>query len=112
MIWRMKAVLLVVSMMACGCGSSEKMTKGEFCDELTDQICQRFVECDLDGYDACFQERKRSCCIEDGTCSENHETRTNAELESYIEQCSVGIQEHECSLIPEGVIPAECLQEP
>jgi len=101
----MRRMMLVVALVL-GCGS-DSITNGEACDIVGGAFCRRAADCGLVAFDACFQEMKLGCCLNEGTCGQKAtDVKDPAKLET---ECEPAILASSCGAIQQGVLPAICL---
>ncbi len=96
-----------------GCGGGDGlMTKGEYCSRLAGPACDRAIECNMgpaSDRSGCLSAFKDGCCGEDGNCSEQVPSKeAEAQLETYISECSAAFDNYSCTSLDAGNAPSAC----
>ncbi|HYE58876.1 MAG TPA: hypothetical protein VD948_10230 [Rhodothermales bacterium] len=100
--------LVMVLVMALGCGGDDEATQGELCDEIGDAYCARLVSCGAASYNQCFQAIKTACCIDDNVCHKDPPAGSPS-LGDLRKICRPAIEALTCDEASKGVLPAACL---
>lgn len=92
-------------------GQSDEMPQpalfGEACDVMADAICDRAVECGANfTYNACFQNEKGGCCLNDGLCGLPYGGNVD------VWACAEALDGHSCAELDNYVLPAACSMSP
>ena len=104
----MRLTLLALALSVCACSDDKPdYTLGEFCDELSTELCQRYVACGIASFNACFQGAKGGCCLNAGTCEQAEDY---AESRAYIDTCAPSLRVQRCDEVRARVQPAACLK--
>ena len=109
---RTMAILLGVGLFwMSSCGSdSDPITKGEYCDATGSAFCHRIETCQVATFNACFQNFKGACCINDGSCGQV--AMDAAALRALESKCTAALSAEACSEAAASVVPAACLMNP
>jgi hypothetical protein len=94
---------------SCG-GGSDSITLGEYCDSTGMAFCHRAETCAVATLNACFQDFKQGCCINDGTCGEV--VMNSAALRTLETNCDAALSTEACTDVSSGTVPPACLMSP